>query len=362
MHRLFAILTLFLAVAAHARDGELVEITASQRAALGIVTAPLSATAGAAAIGLPATVRVPPDRERVIAAPAAGMVSRVLVALGDTVKAGQPLLELRGGELAAAQRDAAEAAAQARLAEASASRDEALFEEGIVAQSRLEATRAALGQARAHLAETRASLRLMGFPAVEIGSIEKGETLGDSVRLVAPIAGSVLEVPAMVGERVEVATPLARIAALDTLWLEIQAPVDVAARLAPGQKVLVSGTGATGRVLVIGSSVSSAQTVVVRAGIDNPGGELRLNQQLTASVEGQAAAHQWQVPTRAIVSQDGGNWVFVERPEGFAPVAVQVLSRSTRAAVVVADFTGSERLVVEGVAAVKASWQGMGGE
>jgi len=362
MHRLLAILILLPAALLHAAEADLVEITASQRAALGIVTAPLSAGAGAAAIGLPAIVRVPPDHERVIAAPAAGMVSRVLVALGDTVKAGQPLLELRGGELAGAQREAAEAAAQARLAEAAASRDEALFEEGIVAQSRVEATRATLLQARAHLAETRASLRLMGFPATEIAAIEKGEALGGSLALVAPIAGSVLEVPARVGERVEAAAPLVRIAGLDTLWLEIQAPVDVVAQLAPGQVVHVPGTPAEGRVLVVGGSVSSAQTVVVRASINNPGGMLRLNQQVTASIDGQAAEHQWQVPTRAIVSQDGRNWVFIERPQGFAPVPVQVLSRSTRSAAVVADFSGSERLVVEGVAAVKASWQGMGGE
>lgn len=361
MHRSFAIPVLFLAAAVHAEDA-LVAINAGQRASLGIVTAPLSAGAGAAAVGLPATVRVPPDRERVVAAPVAGMVSRVLVALGDSVKAGQPLVALRSEELAAAQRDTAAAAVQARLAEESAKRDEALFAEGIVAESRVQATRGALTQARAHLAERRASLRLMGFSPAEVAAAETGEGLGDSVNLAAPIAGTVLEVPAVTGGRVEAAAPLVRIASLGTLWLEIQAPVDTAARVGPGQKVTVPGTGAQGTVLVVGSSVSAAQSVVIRAQVANPGGELRLNQQVTASIEGPSGERQWRVPIRALVSQGGRDWVFVERPEGFAPAAVQVLSRTAQSAAVAAPFTGSERVVVEGVAAVKAAWQGMGGE
>lgn len=361
MYRRFSILMLLLAVSAHA-DDKLVTMSAEQRGSLGIVTAPLSADAGAVAVGLPGTVTVPPDRERVVAAPAAGMIARVLVALGDHVKAGQPVATLRSAELAAAQRDTAEAAVQARLAEESAQRDEALFKEGIVAESRVQATRAALIQARAHLAERRASLRLMGFSAGEIAAAEKGESLTDSVSLVAPIAGTVLEVQATTGGRVEAATPLVRIANLDTLWLEIHAAVGTAALVRPGQKVAVPGTRATGSVLVVGSNVSAAQSVVIRAEVTNPAGELRVNQQVTARIEGQEDSQQWRVPNRAIVHQDGRDWVFVEMPEGFAPTAVEVLSRSGQSAAVQASFNGRERVVVQGVAAVKAAWQGMGGE
>lgn len=362
MHRLLVVLVpVFLALSAQAED-QPIAFSAEQRAALGITTAPLSADAGAAAAGLPATVTVPPDRERVVAAPVAGMISRLMVALGDSVKAGQPVATLRSQELAAAQRDTAEAAVQARLAEESAQRDEALFEEGIVAESRVQATRAALTQARAHLAERRASLRLLGYSAAEIAAAEQGEKLSDSVNLVAPIAGTVLEVQAATGGRVEAATPLLRIASLGTLWLEIHAPVDTAALLTPGQKVVVPGTRAEGKVLVVGSSVSAAQAVLIRAQVGNPDGELRLNQQVTVRIEGKAGGQKWRVPGRAIVRQDGKDWVFVEAAGGFLPMAVQVLSRSGQAAAVEAPFTGREQVVVEGVAAVKAAWQGMGGE
>ncbi len=362
MYRLFAIPVLFLAAAVHA-DEQLVPINATQRTALGIVTVPLSADAAAVAVGLPATVTVPPDRERVVAAPAAGMVSRVLVALGDSVKAGQAVVTLHGADLAAAQRDTAEAAVQARLAEASAQRDEALFEEGIVAESRVQAARAALVQARAHLAERRASLRLMGFPASEIAAAEKGEGLSGSVTLVAPIAGTVLEVQAVTGGRIEAASPLVRIANLDTLWLEIQAPVDVAGRVAPGQKVITGGAAqAEGSVLVVGRSVSTAQTVVIRAQVSNPEGALRLHQQVTVRVAEAAGQRSWRVPVRALVRQDSQYWIFVEKPGGFAVTPVQVLSRTGQYATVEGALSGPEQVVEEGVVALKAAWQGMGGE
>jgi hypothetical protein len=52
--------------------------------------------------------------------------------------------------------------------------------------------------------------------------------------------------------------------------------------------------------------------------------------------------------------------VFVEMPGGFEPVPVRVLSQTAQAAAVDAAFSGGERIAVEGVAALKASWQGAG--
>jgi hypothetical protein len=43
-------------------------------------------------------------------------------------------------------------------------------------------------------------------------------------------------------------------------------------------------------------------------------------------------------------------------------MAVQVISRAPQSAAVLGPFKGSERVVVEGIAAVKAAWQGIGGE
>lgn len=358
-HLLFLFLVLTEAVWA---TDKLIPISAEQRAALRISTVAVSAHAGAMTVGLPATVAIPPAQSRAVSAPVAGLVTEVRAAAGQRVRAGQVLAILRAEELVAAQRDLVQAAVQLRLAAETAERDEALFKEGIIPVARLQAAQAGLAQARAQVAERRAWLRLMGLSSSAIQAAERGERLTDSLAIVAPIDGHVLEQTAVAGARVEPALALFKIARLDPLWLEIQAPAEVAALVKPGQGVRVPGTAIVGQVLSVGRQVSAAQTVPIRARVANPDGRLRLNQNVSARLEGLAGLKQWRVPARAIARAQGQDWVFVERPGGFEPLPVKVLSQSAQSAAIDGPFTGQERIAVEGVAALKAAWQGLGGE
>jgi len=362
MHRAYAFLiAASLPLVAVAGD-KLIPISPAQRAALNIATVPVTAHTGAISVGLPATVAVPPAQERVIAAPVAGLITSVRVAAGETVRAGQALATLKSEQLAAGQRDMAQAAVQLKLAKVTAERDEALFQEGIIPEARVQAARAARDQARAALAERRAWLRLMGLSGADVQAVERGERLIDSITLSTPIAGAVLEQMALTGARVEAAMPLFRVARLDPLWLDIQAPPEVAALARTGQPVSVPGTAAEGKVILIGRNVSAAQTVLIRARVSNPEGRLRLNQNVEARIEGLSGTKHWRVPARAITRLQGQNYVFVERPGGFEPEPVKLLSQSAQSAAVEGPFVGGELIAVEGVAALKAAWQGMGGE
>lgn len=349
------LLALSLPVAA---GDKMFTLSPAQRAALKLSVAPLSAHAGAVTVGLPARVVIPPAQERLVTAPVAGMVTELRVAAGDPVRLGQTLAVLRGESLIGAQRELAQAAVQAQLARESVKRDEALFQEGIISESRLQSARAQLAQSEAALRERRAWLRLMGLSEAAVKLAERGERLADSVSLAAPMDGVVMEVPAVVGARVETTAPLLRLARLDPLWLEIQAPAEVAALVRKGQGVSVPGTAAKGSVLSVGRGVSEAQTVPIRARIGNKDGLLRLNQSVSARLEGVAGSRQWRVPVKAIVRQAGQNWVFVERPGGFEPEQVKVLSQSAQQAAIDGPFSGEEKIAVEGVAALKAVWQG----
>lgn len=346
---------------AHAGD-KLIPLSPAQRGALRIATAPLVSHAGAVSVGMPAVVRVPPAQERVVAAPLGGLITEVKVAVGDQVKAGQTLAVLRGEDLGPAQRELSQAAIQLQLAESRVGRDEALFREGIIPESRLLQGRAELAQARAAAQERRAWLRLMGLSDKAIRTAERGDGLADHLALSAPLGGVVVEQTVLAGARVESAQALFRVARLTPLWLEIQAPSEIAALVKPGQKVTVPGSAASGSVVSVGHSVSPAQTVLVRARVNNPGDTLRLNQNVAVRLEGLAGAKQWRVPVRAIVRLHGQQWVFVEQPGGFEPQAVQVLSQSAQSAAVEGGFSGDEKVAVEGVAALKAAWQGLGSE
>lgn len=337
---------------------KLIPLTPAQRTTLRVGTVPLAAHAGAVTVSLPARVTIPPTQERLLAAPMAGIVSEVRVAAGDTVKVGQTLAVLRGESLIGAQKDIAQAAVQARLAEESVHRDEALFKEGIIPESRLQNSRANQAQAAAVLNERRAWLSLMGLGQGAIKAAERGERLTDSIALASPISGVVLEQGAVIGARMDTAGMLFKVGKLDPLWLEIQAPAEMAARVKAGQQVSVPGTDATGQVISVGRSVSEAQTVPIRARVSNRGNLLRLNQTVSARIEGVAGDKQWRVPVKAIVRQAGQNWVFVERPGGFEPEQIKVLSQSAEWAAIDGRFSGEEKIAIEGVAALKAAWQG----
>ena len=211
--RLTASLLLALSLPVAAGD-KMFTLSPAQRAALKVSVAPLSAHAGAVTVGLPARVVIPPAQERLVTAPVAGVITELRAAAGDPVRVGQTLAVLRGESLIGAQRELAQAAVQVQLAREGVKRDEALFQEGIIPESRLQAVRAQLALNESALAERRAWLRLMGLSDAAVKAAERGERLADSVALVAPMDGVVMEVPAVVGARVETTAPLLRLAGL----------------------------------------------------------------------------------------------------------------------------------------------------
>ena len=112
---------------------------------------------------------------------------------------------------------------------ARASSDEQLFREGLIAESRLQASRANAAQSAAQAAERAQELRLAQHSG------------GQTLSLVAPIAGSVLEQQASVGQRVEQSAPLPHRPPRSPV-VDIQAPLAIASQLrgrrAPALRIL----------------------------------------------------------------------------------------------------------------------------
>ncbi|MEO9148588.1 MAG: biotin/lipoyl-binding protein, partial [Burkholderiaceae bacterium] len=123
-------------------------IKPAQVEALGIQTKAAIADSTGSTRGLPSTVLVPSSQQRVVAAPLPGLVESLRASVGDTVRAGQALAVLRSSQAQELQRDALTTSGQSSLAESVLARDELLHKEGLIALSRLEATRAHAKQAR----------------------------------------------------------------------------------------------------------------------------------------------------------------------------------------------------------------------
>lgn len=336
-----ALLALF---AASAHAGGEVALTPAQRQSLGIEVQPLQAASQGSAASLPATVVVPFEQMRVVAAPVAGLLEQVNVAAGENVKAGQVLARMASPQLLELQRDHAVARSQADLAARNLKRDEALFNEGIIAESRLSSTRASAKEAAAMEQQRAGALAIAGGGGA----------------LVAPIGGTVLEQNALPGQRVEASTPLFRIGKLSPLWLEIQVPASLADELKPGLAVTVKDSNASGKIINVGRQLGGGQTLTLRARIDKGAESLRPGQSVEAVVATQSTQANtketlWRVPTVAVVRLPEPH-IFVESNKGgFLALPVKVASEGGGNTLVGGDLKTGYRVAVKGVAALKAA-------
>ncbi len=339
---------------------EEVLISPKQVQAMGLEVAPLKSVAAAAGNAMPGQVVVPNNQLHIVAAPLAGLVETLAVAASQSVKKGQLLARLQSPALADIQRGFLQAATQAQLAGNTLARDEKLFREGIVAESRYLAAQGHYAESAAQLAERSQALKLAGIGEAAQARLKKNAALSGTVDIVAPADGVVLEQMATVGQRVEAAAPLYKLAKLKPLWVEIQVPLAQASLLSGGEAVNISEFSATGKIIAVGRSVEEgSQTVMVRAEITSGTERLRPGQYVEAEVSSSAAGKQWRIPATALMRDQNRTYVFVQSPKGFLVQPVKVLAE-TAAGAVIGGLGGDERIAVRGVAALRGAWQGQG--
>lgn len=349
---------------AQTRQPELIAINPDQARKSGIATARIAAAGtDGASLTLSGNAVFPARAMLVVSASAAGVVEAIQVDPMDKVVAGRALVQLRSPQLLEWQRDYVQAAVQARLASDKAGRDEALFKEGIIAESRLQDSRAALVTANAALEERRQALKIAGMSASAIAALRSAQAISPVLTIVAPREGIVLEQMATPGQRVEAGTPLVKIAQPDKLWLELLATPEQGAQVAVGDAVQVAACPRPGRVVALGAPLQAAtQTTTIRAEVPAAASCLRPNQHIEAVITTRrSAAEASRVPAAALVRNAGKDYVFVQESGGFKPVAVTVDQRGELATVRGALRPG-DAVAVQGVSTLKGMWQGFGAD
>jgi RND family efflux transporter MFP subunit len=340
---------LVLSLPAHAaKDMDLVPVTPAQVRQLGVETQTLAAGGGATQTGLPAQVVVPNSQLRVVAAPLPGLVETLLVAPGMAVKAGQPLARLASPLALELQRDLRQTGAQAELSRHNLKRDEMLFKEGLIPESRLQASRAATAQSDAAAAEKRQALALAG------GSN------GGSLTLKSPIAGVVLEQGASVGQRLEQSALVYKIGKLSPLWLEIQVPAELATSAREG--MAVRAEGASGKLISVGLSVATgSQTTTLRALLTEGTERLRPGQAVSAELD-LPGGQSMRLPASAVARGMGRTVVFVQAGDGAFRATTVKVGGAVGDTVLAEGLKPGSAVAIKGVSGLKAIWTGVGRE
>ena len=309
--------------AAPSKPSNTVAMTQQALSASQITVAPAASGELDAAILASATVEATPDAEAVLTARAPGTVSRIMVRIGDPVRAGQTLalVESRDASQIAADRSAA--SARVTLAARQLERERGLLAQGVTPRADYESAQANLAVAQA---DARRASAAAGAARVS------GD--GRSVAVVSPVAGRVTNAGANLGQFVAAETELFRVADPRRLQITASVPPADAGRVREGDRVELTTTdGHTieGRVRSATGVVdpqSRTATVVVTP---TAGGSTLAPGQLVQArilASGGAAKSGVMVPQDAVQTLGSDSVVFVRTGQGFRAQPVQIGSRS----------------------------------
>jgi cobalt-zinc-cadmium efflux system membrane fusion protein len=352
-----------LLLAGQAAVAEEIGITDAQIRNLGIEFRRAERSPSHTAIEATASVIVPPGKEAFASAPEAGLLAGLNVSVGDRVVRGQTLAELRSPGFIALQREFLDALNANLLAQSELDRDQQLFNEGIIAGRRLHETTTRARIAATGLRECRQLLQIAGLTAAEIRTLESSQTLQPVLEIRAPFDGVVIERLAVAGERLDVMSPVYRIADLSTLWLEINVPREYLPGLRPGMKVSVVGAPLefVAQVSAIGSAIDpGTQSVLVRATLIANDHGLAPGQFVSARIAfseaGRDSAPIWKVPAGAVTRSGNSHFIFVRTEGGIAVRPVTVVGADSRSVFFSANVDEATAVAVTGITAIKALW------
>jgi cobalt-zinc-cadmium efflux system membrane fusion protein len=172
----------------------------------------------------------------------------------------------------------------------------------------------------------------------------------------------VLERTAVVGQQADPSQTLLEVAALDTVWLVVQAFERDAARVRVGASALVTfpalpGRTFEGRVDQVGLQVdASSRTVPIRLTLKNPEGLFRPGMSATAAIDlGGDGASVVAVPATSLQRLEDDWVVFLPRAEGAFEIREVGRGRDLGGEIeIVSGLSAGETVVVEGAFLLKA--------
>ncbi|MDP1871878.1 MAG: efflux RND transporter periplasmic adaptor subunit [Gallionella sp.] len=339
-----------------------IAINAKQITSLGIAINPLPAKQSGEVSGLPGQVIVPGNQMYVVSTPLPAMIEQILVGVGDSVKRGQTIALLQSPALAEVQRGLLQSSVQRQLTRDNLARDQSLYKDGIISESRLRNSQALALEAQAAFSERRQMLRLSGMSDNAIAQLQSSSNLNSQLTVTSPIDGVVLEKTAGAGQRLDAAVPIFKIARVDSLSLEIQAPLAMVRDLKVGAPITIPAYSASGKLTAIGHSLTGTnQTVLLRGVILQGMKNLRPGQFVETSVGTSTSGQvQYEISNSAIARIDGRAVVFIRTPQGFHAETVQILNEGAQSSVISGALKGVEQIATHGVSALKSSMMGIG--
>lgn len=196
----------------------------------------------------------------------------------------------------------------------------------------------------------RRRLARWGIADSLITAIERTGTVRETLTIVSPFSGHILDKYVLVGERIEAGQDLYRIADLSTVWIEARIFEQDADLVAVGQPAEVTfearpGRPYRGRVAFVYPMLDAdTRTLRVRITVPNPTGDIRPMMYATVRIRARAPRGTV-VPLTAVLPTGDRDLAFVVRGGGIVPVAVTVGMRGDSTILVIDGLAVGDTVV-----------------
>ena len=305
-----------------AKEAVPVELSAARR---GVMVSAIGATANLRAL-----------REVEVASRTEGVVKKVLVEEGDQVQAGQSLCMLDDSQLQIQLQSARQKLAQARLQLERAliqqdksaiqvesvredlNRNEALYREKLVSERDVAQSRYRLRELEHDAKVSSSQTQELTHRVKELEAEEEQVTLEiQHTRVAAPFAGCIVQRIVETGRTVRNLDPLFRLSAFSPLYADVFLSEAEARRVQAGQSAVLrlgadESRSTDGRVVRI-SPVVDQGTGTVKVTVELPAAraEFKPGAFVRVSIQTDRKADAVLIPKRAVLEEDGVQYVFV---------------------------------------------------
>jgi cobalt-zinc-cadmium efflux system membrane fusion protein len=242
-----------------------------------------------------------------------GPVSRIVVAPGQQVRRGQPMLYVASPDYSQLRTNYLKAKDANALAQKAYSRAKDLYEHHAIAEQNLEQAESAEVQAGGDLVAAEAALKVLGITDPE-SLVKSPPSFEVPVR--APISGEVVEQDVAVGQLLQLTTTQCfMISDVSTVWVLVNVYQKDLPFVKVGDPVQIRTDAYTdvfpGRISYVAASLDpNTRTLQARIETSNPGQKLKKDMFVTASVDTGSIRNAIAVPDAALL-RDSENQPFV---------------------------------------------------
>ena len=303
------------------------------------------------------TVNFDNDHATIILAPMSGPVSRLLVSLGEQVKAGQPLAEVDSPDFATAISTYRKALATAKITRQLAEQDQQLVEHHGVSLREAEQAKIDATNAEADSEAALQQLIALKVDADTLQAIKDGKATSPAKAIIrSPIDGTVVDRAITPGELLQAGTSQCfTVADLSRVWVMANLfGADLGSIKLGDPAEVLTGTPSgnfSGAVENISAVMDpDTRSVAVRVVANNPGGALKNQMYVRVLIHSQNDTPGLLVPVSAILrDEENLPFVYVAQPDGsYARQPVTLGYRDENQYDIPSGLTAGQRIVVDG--------------